>query len=57
MLLCLYVDYIIYIGSSSEMLMQFNDSMMEEFEMTYLGKLRYFLGFKVRKLEHSVFES
>lgn len=37
--------------------MQFNDSMMEEFEMTYLGKLRYFLGFKVRQLEHSVFES
>lgn len=49
LLLCLYEDDIIYMGSSFEMLIEFKGSMMQTFEMSYLVPLRYFLGLEVKQ--------
>nr|KYP49551.1 Retrovirus-related Pol polyprotein from transposon TNT 1-94 [Cajanus cajan] len=41
---CLYVDDLIFIGNCVAMFDEFNKSMMNEFEMTNLGMMHYFLG-------------
>ncbi|XP_039146770.1 uncharacterized mitochondrial protein AtMg00810-like [Dioscorea cayenensis subsp. rotundata] len=55
LLLCLYIDDIIYMGSSIEMLSEFKDIMVKIFEMSYLGRLRYFLGLEVRQFNGALF--
>ncbi|CAL2230353.1 unnamed protein product [Prunus armeniaca] len=40
----IYVDDIVYIGSSSEMIEEFKEDMMNKYEMTDLGLLHHFLG-------------
>ncbi len=45
----LYVDDMIYTGSSQELILNFKEVMMKEFEMTDLGELHYFLGLEVRQ--------
>lgn len=57
MLICLYVDDIIYMSSSTEMLNKFKVSMMKTFEMSDLGPLRYFLGLEVKQFEGTLFVS
>lgn len=47
LLLYLYVDDILYMGSSEEMIMEFKDTMMNTFEMSNLGLMRYFLDLEV----------
>lgn len=47
-LVCIYVDDIIYMSSSQEMLEEFKRSMTSTFEMSDLGPLRYFLGLEVK---------
>lgn len=47
LILCLYVDDLIYTGNNVEMMEEFKKSMMEEFEMTDLGLMNYFLGVEV----------
>jgi hypothetical protein len=42
---CLYVDDMIYTGNLE--LTSFKHAMQSEFEMTYLGIMKYFLGIKV----------
>lgn len=54
---CLYVDDIIYMGSSSSMIAEFKDSMMKSFEMTDLGLLHYFLGLEVYQSSGGIFIS
>ena len=44
LILVLYVDDIILIGSSSSMLQDVKHALMDQFEMTDLGLLHYFLG-------------
>ncbi|XP_039136403.1 uncharacterized mitochondrial protein AtMg00810-like [Dioscorea cayenensis subsp. rotundata] len=51
LLLCLYVDDILYMGSSTQMMEEFRDNMMVKFEMTDLGPLRYFLGLEIQQQE------
>lgn len=48
LILCIYVDDIIYMGSAQEMLYQFKTNMMQTYEMTDLGLLKYFLGLEVK---------
>nr|GEX54536.1 hypothetical protein [Tanacetum cinerariifolium] len=43
----IYVDDLLYTGNNEQMLEDFKCSMKEEFEMTDLGKMRYFLGIEV----------
>lgn len=47
LLVCLYLDYIIYMKSNSKMNDDFKSSMMQEFEMKDLGLMHYFLGMEV----------
>lgn len=37
LVVCLYVDYLIYMGTNGAMIENFKKAMMEEFEMTNLG--------------------
>lgn len=43
----IYVDDLLYTGNNLEMLQEFKESMKGKFEMTDLGKMRYFLGTEV----------
>lgn len=54
-LICLYVDDIIFMGSSLLMVEELKENMMRTFEMTDLGMLHYFLGFEVRQQPGSIF--
>ena len=44
LMVCLYVDDIIYMGSSNSLVTEFKKCMMNKFEMLDLGLLHYFLG-------------
>ena len=44
LIVCLYVDDLIFTGNDEGMFRTFKQSMMKEFEMTDLGKMKYFLG-------------
>ncbi|XP_039146734.1 uncharacterized mitochondrial protein AtMg00810-like [Dioscorea cayenensis subsp. rotundata] len=44
LLLCIYVDDIIYMGSSQDMLSDFKEEMLKTFEMSDMGPIKYFLG-------------
>ncbi|XP_039127506.1 uncharacterized mitochondrial protein AtMg00810-like [Dioscorea cayenensis subsp. rotundata] len=57
LLLCLYVDDIVYMGLSERMLKEFKEKMMGTFEMTYPGQLKYILGLEVIQLNDSLFVS
>lgn len=57
LLLCLYVDDIVYMDSSEEMLREFKEEMMKTFEMLDLGQLKYILELKVNQLSDSLFVS
>lgn len=57
LLFCLYIDDILYMGSSDEIILEFKDTMMKTFEMSDLGPMRYFLGLEVTQKKGSVFVS
>ncbi|KAG8640637.1 hypothetical protein MANES_13G070650v8 [Manihot esculenta] len=47
LIVCLYVDDLIFTGNDSGMFEKFKKSMMAEFEMSDLEKMHYFLGLEV----------
>lgn len=51
LIVSLYVDDLIFTGNDKSMCEEFKKSMMLEFDMSDLGKMRYFLGIEV--LQHS----
>lgn len=55
LIISLYVDDLIYTGNSTEMIEKFKGSMMREFSMTDLGKMRYFLGVEVVQDKKGIF--
>ncbi|GJS93535.1 retrovirus-related pol polyprotein from transposon TNT 1-94 [Tanacetum coccineum] len=55
LIVCIYVDDLIFTGNDKQMYVEFKTSMMNEFDMTDLGKVRYFLGIEVRQSEAGVF--
>lgn len=57
MMICLYVDDMIYAGSSQAVIYEFKKIMMDEFEMTGLGNLRFFLGLEIKQEEYGIFLS
>ncbi|KAF7150925.1 hypothetical protein RHSIM_Rhsim02G0113200 [Rhododendron simsii] len=57
LIVCLYVDDLIYTGNDSAMFEKFKESMMAEFEMSDLGKMHYFLGIEVVQLPAGIFIS
>ena len=53
--MCLYVDDLIFTGNDEIMFAEFKKSMMLEFDMTDLGKMRYFLGIEVMQRSDGIF--
>jgi len=47
LIVCVYVDDLIYTGNHELLFQEFKAMMMNEFAMTDLGKMRYFLGIEV----------
>jgi hypothetical protein len=47
LIVCLYVDDLIFMGNDASMFSTFKHSMMTEFDMTDLGRMSYFLGLEV----------
>ncbi|KAE8706195.1 hypothetical protein F3Y22_tig00110403pilonHSYRG00175 [Hibiscus syriacus] len=57
LIMCLYVDDLIFIGSNSSMFNEFKDVMMKEFEMTDMGFMAYYLGIEVKQQKDEIFIS
>ncbi|CAL9026855.1 unnamed protein product [Prunus brigantina] len=55
LIVSLYVDDIIYTGSSEELMVSFKSEMMKKYEMTDLGLLHHFLGLGVIQAESYIF--
>jgi len=55
LILCLYVDDLIYTGTNHKIIGEFKQTMMAEFEMTYLGLMKYFLGMQVKQSSGNIF--
>ena len=49
LIVCLYVDDLILTGSDPSMYKDFKKEMMEEFEMTDMGLMAYYLGIEVKQ--------
>ena len=47
LIVSLYVDDLIFTGNDEAMFNEFKSSMVHEFDMTDLGKIRYFLGIEI----------
>nr|CAD1832705.1 unnamed protein product [Ananas comosus var. bracteatus] len=54
-IICVYVDDIIYTGSSDLLICDFKNIMMHEFDMSDLGLLHYFLGLQVMQTDNGIF--
>jgi hypothetical protein len=57
LVMCLYVDDLIYMGNDRSMFNEFKKSMMKEFDMTDLGLMHYFLGIEVVQSSDGIFIS
>ncbi|KAM7488108.1 hypothetical protein LguiB_025592 [Lonicera macranthoides] len=57
LIVSLYVDDLIFTGNDESMFAEFKRSMMREFDMTDLGKMRYFLGLEVLQRPNGVYIS
>jgi len=55
LIVSLYVDELIYTGNDGSMCDEFRRSMMTEFDMSDLGKMRYFLGVEVMQNSNGIF--
>jgi len=57
LIVVLYVDDVIFTGNDDHLIENFKSVMKEEFEMTDMGLLRYFLGIEVDQNENGIFIS
>ena len=57
MIVCLYVDDIIFTGNNPCMFNDFKKVMTKEFEMTDIGEMSYFLGVEVKQNQEGIFMS
>jgi len=55
LIVSLYVDDLIYTGNDGSMCKEFKRSMMAEFDMSDLGKMKYFLGVEVIQTSNGIF--
>lgn len=49
LLVCVYMDDLIYMGSSLQVVNKFRENMKQEFEVNDLGLMSYFLGFEIKQ--------
>ena len=52
---CLYVNDLIFIGNYQQKFEDFRETMKQQFEMTNLGLISYFLGIEVLKTNDGIF--
>ncbi|KAM1823768.1 hypothetical protein FF1_025765 [Malus domestica] len=57
LIVCLYVDDLIFTGSNPSMFEEFKKVMTKEFEMTDIGLMAYYLGIEVKQSEEDIFIS
>ena len=57
LIVVLYVDDLIFTGNDDYLVENFKTVMKDEFEMTDMGLLRYFLGIEVEQGEKGIFIS
>ena len=57
MIVCLYVDDMIFTGNNHGMFDDFKKIMTNEFEMTDIGQMAYFLGVEVKQSKDGIFMS
>ena len=57
LIVCLYVDDLIFTGNCTAMFDEFKKSMMDEFEMTDLGMMHYFPGIEIVQSDDGIFLS
>ncbi|XP_040379776.1 uncharacterized mitochondrial protein AtMg00810-like [Oryza brachyantha] len=55
LLIQIYVDDIIFGGSSHHLVAKFSETMSREFEMSMMGELTYFLGLQIKQTEEGIF--
>ena len=53
--MCLYVDDLIFTRNDESLSTSFKHSRMQEFEMTDLGKMMYFLGLEILQQDNGIF--
>jgi hypothetical protein len=51
----IYVDDIVFGGSSHNLVAKFADEMSREFEMSMMGELQYFLGLQIKQVKDGTF--
>ncbi|CAL2276266.1 unnamed protein product [Prunus armeniaca] len=55
LIVSIYVDDLIFTGDDESMIEDFKNSMMNEFDMSDLGRMRYFLGIEVLQRDDGIF--
>ena len=55
LIVSIYVDDLLFTGDDEELLAEFKQSMKREFDMTDLGRMRYFLGIEVVQKSDGIF--
>ena len=55
LIVSLYVDDLLVTGNNTHLVEKFKKEMMQEFEMTDLGLMTYFLGMEVQQNQHGIF--
>ncbi|KAJ8617546.1 hypothetical protein MRB53_013732 [Persea americana] len=55
LIVCLYVDDLIFTGDDATLFTIFKQSMLQEFDMTDLGRMRYLLGIEVLQQTDGIF--
>ena len=56
-IVCLYVDDLLFTGNDVKMMQNFKQDMMQAYEMSDLGLLNYFLGIEVSQVKEEIFIS
>jgi hypothetical protein len=51
----IYMDDIVFGGSSHYLVAKFADEMSREFEMSMMGELQYFLGLQIKQVKDGTF--
>ena len=57
LIVCLYVDGLIFTSNNPSMFEDFKKAMTKEFEMTDIGLMAYYLGIEVKQMEDEIFIS
>ena len=55
LIVCLYVDDLIFIGNNSRVISECREAIISHFEMIDLGLMPYFLGIEISQIDHGIF--